>query len=270
MGGAISQWHTLDHAATDALNITNSAFSGNMANAGGAISTMRTVTIADSTFTGNTAVGDTDGGGAMFIGAESEVVIDRTTFDGNKSLTSSGGAIDTRKGDYGNNKAAKLEIRNSVFKNNEALGTDVKSLTETQQQEYTGKGGAIYNAFYGSKSDPVRVTVSGTQFENNKAIYGGAIYNEYSGTVAETTTDVARIAISDATFTGNSATAEGGAIYNAAGSEIVFNGTNTFSGNTANGVANDIYNDGTITVASGETVLDGGITGKGTVDVDGG
>lgn len=269
-GGAISQRHTADHAATDALNITNSEFTGNMANAGGAISAMRTVTIADSTFTGNTAVGDTDGGGAMFIGAESDTVIARTTFDGNKSLTSSGGAIDTRKGDLGNNKAAKLEIRDSVFKNNEALGADVAYLTEAQQQEYTGKGGAIRNSFYGSKADPIRVTVSGTQFENNKAIYGGAIYNEYSGKVAETTTEAARITISDSTFTGNSATAEGGAIYNTAGSEIVFNGTNTFSGNTANGVANDIYNDGTVTVASGETVLDGGITGKGTVDINGG
>ena len=271
-GGAISQQHTNDpgHTATDTLNITNSAFTGNMANAGGAISAMRTVTISDSSFTGNTAVGDTDGGGAMFIGAESDTVIERTTFDGNKSLTSSGGAIDARKGDLGNNKDAKLEISNSIFKNNEALGVDVASLTEAQQQEYTGKGGAIRNAFYGSKTDPVRVTITGTQFENNKAIYGGAIYNEYSGKVAETTTDAARIAITDATFTGNSATAEGGAIYNTTGSEIVFNGTNTFSGNTANGVANDIYNDGTITVASGETVLDGGITGKGTVDIDGG
>ena len=270
MGGAISQLHTPDHTATDTLNITNSAFTGNMANAAGAISAMRTVTIADSTFTGNTAIGDTDGGGAMFVGAESDTVIARTTFDGNKSLTSSGGAIDTRKGDLGNNKAAKLEISNSVFKNNEALGADVKSLTEAQQQEYTGKGGAIRNSFYGSKTDPIRVTVSGTQFENNKAIYGGAIYNEYSGKVAATTSEAARIAISDSTFTGNSATAEGGAIYNTKGSEIVFNGTNTFSGNTANGVANDIYNDGTVTVASGETVLDGGITGKGTVDIDGG
>ena len=269
-GGAISQRHTLDHKATDALNITNSEFTGNMANAGGAISAMRTVTISDSSFTGNTAVSDTDGGGAMFIGAESDTVIARTTFDGNKSLTSSGGAIDTRKGDLGNNKAAKLEISNSIFKNNEALGVDVASLTEAQQQEYTGKGGAIRNAFYGSKTDPVRVTVTGTQFENNKAIYGGAIYNEYSGKVAATTTDAARIAISDSTFTGNSATAEGGAIYNTAGSEIVFSGDNTFSGNTANGVANDIYNDGTITVASGKTVLDGGITGSGTVDIDGG
>lgn len=88
-GGAISQLHTPDHTATDTLNITNSTFSGNAANAAGAISAMRTVTIADSTFTGNTAVGDTDGGGAMFIGAESEVVIERTKFDGNKSLTSS-------------------------------------------------------------------------------------------------------------------------------------------------------------------------------------
>ena len=38
----------------------------------------------------------------------------------------------------------------------------------------------------------------------------------------------------------------------------------------ANDVANDIHNAGTITVASGTTTLDGGITGNGTVDIDGG
>lgn len=51
-------------------------------------------------------------------------------------------------------------------------------MTEAQQQEYTGKGGAIRNSFYGSQTDPIRITITGTQFENNKAIYGGAIYNE--------------------------------------------------------------------------------------------
>ena len=79
------------------------------------MSILKVANITDTQFVGNSVVGDTDGG-ALFIGAESNVVITNTLFDGNKSLTSTGGAIATRQGDLGNNKDAKLEIVNSVFK----------------------------------------------------------------------------------------------------------------------------------------------------------
>ena len=133
------------------------------------MSILKVANITDTQFVGNSVVGDTDGG-ALFIGAESNVVITNTLFDGNKSLTSTGGAIATRQGDLGNNKDAKLEIVNSVFKNNSALGEYQNSLTEDQKSTYSGRGGAIQNAFYSSKSDPARVTITGSTFENNKAL----------------------------------------------------------------------------------------------------
>lgn len=261
-GGAISQF-----LRPSRLNVKNSTFTENQANAGGAMSILKVANITDTQFVGNSVVGDTDGGGALFIGAESNVVITNTLFDGNKSLTSTGGAIATRQGDLGNNKDAKLEIVNSVFKNNSALGEYQNSLTEHQKSTYSGRGGAIQNGFYSSKSDPARVTITGSTFENNKALWGGAILNEYKGNVADTTGKVASIAIKDTTFTGNSAVKAGGAIYNTVGSELQFSGTNTFSGNTVNGKANDIHNDGMIKVIDGTLSLDGGITGNGTMEM---
>ncbi len=251
---------------TDTLILKNSKFINNQANAGGAISMMRDVAITNTQFIGNTAIGDTDGGGSLFIGAESNVTITDSVFDGNKSKTSTGGAIATRQGDLGNNKDAKLEIVNTVFKNNTALGEYQDSLTEEQKKTYVGRGGAIQNSFYSSKSDPARVTITGSTFENNQAILGGAILNEYKGKVADQAKKSAAIAIKDSTFIGNSATEAGGAIYNTEGSELLFSGTNTFSGNKAKGQSNDIHNDGAI-IVNGSLSLDGGITGKGTVEL---
>ena len=271
-GGAISQFHHKQNGKnlTDALILKNSTFTQNQANAGGAMSIMRDVTITNTQFNNNTVIGDTDGGGALFIGAESNVLITDSVFDGNKSKTSTGGAIATRQGDLGNNKDAKLEIINTVFKNNTALGEYQTSLTDSQKNTYVGRGGAIQNSFYSSKSDPARVTITSSTFENNQAVYGGAILNEYKGAVAEQANKFAAISIKDSTFTGNSATEEGGAIYNTTGSELRFYGNNTFSGNTAKGQANDIHNDGEITVVNGTLTLDGGITGKGTISLSDG
>lgn len=267
-GGAISQLHYRPNKknGTDTLILKNSKFINNQANAGGAISMMRDVAITNTQFIGNTAIGDTDGGGSLFIGAESNVTITDSVFDGNKSKTSTGGAIATRQGDLGNNKDAKLEIVNTVFKNNTALGEYQDSLTEEQKKTYVGRGGAIQNSFYSSKSDPARVTITGSTFENNQAILGGAILNEYKGKVADQAKKSAAIAIKDSTFIGNSATEAGGAIYNTEGSELLFSGTNTFSGNKAKGQSNDIHNNGAI-IVNGSLSLDGGITGKGTVEL---
>ena len=68
----------------------------------------------------------------------------------------------------------------------------------------------------------------------------------------------ASIALSNTTFTDNTAGKLGGAIYN--DGSLSFTGTNTFSGNTAAGAANDIYNAGSITVADGTTTLGSGLT----------
>lgn len=283
------------------LTVTGSDFTGNQAvskrqTQGAAIyQSVGNITVSDSNFIGNT--GSSDGGnvtgGAVSLWGVSGT-IDNAHFEGNVASVENdggnavyGGAIYTRSGVWGGENDTQLTVSNSTFTGNSAEGsTDAKGgaiyakgdpdyndgyehALNVENSKFEGnhavaQGGAIYVL-------DTTTTISGdSSFIGNTAQNGGAIYNEYSGKVAATTSEAARIAISDSTFTGNSATAEGGAIYNTKGSEIVFNGTNTFSGNTANGVANDIYNDGTVTVASGETVLDGGITGKGTVDIDGG
>lgn len=193
-GGAISQAFTKKKQAATIV-LSNSTFSENKANAGGAMSIMQGITISNTQFVGNTVIGDTDGGGALFLGAESNVVISDSLFNGNISKTSTGGAIATRQGDRGNNKDAKLEIVNTTFKNNTALADYLVSLTEDQKSKHAGRGGALQNAFYGSKSDPERVTITGSTFEANKAVYGGAILNEYKGSVAERVTKTAKISI---------------------------------------------------------------------------
>ena len=266
VGGAIS-------IGTDSKEtvVTGSTFENNHAiYDGGAIGNYGGLSITNSTFTGNTAQLDQDengnwtqavedsipvGGGAISLGAISESkvgTITGTKFINNKS-GKNGGAIGTRLAAHADNSVAKLDIE-ATFEGNEAVQN----------------GGAIYNTFYANnnlgKGDGV--TVKGTFTENKAGQNGGAIYNDGSKDKASNTGGVMTLA--DSTFTGNSAATQGGAIYNSKDAKITFTGANTFSGNTANGIANDIHNAGTITVASGTTTLDGGITGNGTVDIDGG
>lgn len=97
--------------------------------------------------------------------------------------------------------------------NNSVTGTDAN-------------GGGVYNN--------ANLTFSGsTTFSGNEAnTYGGAIYNDASGSVK----------INGGSFTGNSAGSQGGAIYNAG--KVTLDSSNSeisFSNNTANGQSNDVY-----------------------------
>ena len=275
-GGAIYSGNSVDGDAGKAsLVVKNSTFTSNSADYFGAIASgtrTKKTAIENTTFENNSALevgavglfGDdntlknvkfignkatstdasSDGTGALFLGAVSKTVLDNVTFDGNTSGTK-GGAIATRTADMGNNKDARLDILNSTFKNNIAKTT----------------GGAFDNYLYSSVQDVAAVYVSDTTFEANQAANGGAVYNhgqpDKGGNTASTS-------INNSTFTGNIATALGGAIYNEEGGAIKLSGTNTFSGNTAGGKANDIHNLGELNV-SGELTLDGGITGDGTL-----
>ena len=97
--------------------------------------------------------------------------------------------------------------------NNSVTGTDAN-------------GGGVYNN--------ANLTFSGsTTFSGNEAnTYGGAIYNDASGSVT----------INGGTFNGNDAGTNGGAIYNAG--KVTLDSSNSeisFSNNTANGQSNDVY-----------------------------
>ncbi len=232
------------------LTITNSTFIENSAAEVGALGLFSNATLDNVDFTKNQAtstVATSDGAGAIFLGAESKTVIKNgSDFTSNISAVH-GGAISMRGPTVADNSEADLDILGSTFTDNQA-GTH---------------GGAIYATFYSSKAIPDAIYISDSTFIENKALggNGGAIFNlgqkDKKGNLAQMT-------INNGTFTGNTATDKGGAIYNEADATINLTGTNKFSGNMAGSDKNDIYNDGVLNVA-GILELDGGITGNGTV-----
>ncbi len=239
------------------LNIDGTTFSENStegvgSDGGGAIGSFSDLVLKNATFTGNHVDGATsNGGGAIFMGSVSTNDIYNTTFTGNQSATN-GGAISMRfvQGDNtnaGNNIDGTIDILDSTFTSNVA----------------TDKGGAIYNTFHNDKNDDGYAYFGNSTFDKNIADQGGAIYNETFGNVDPVG---GVLWLENVAFTGNTATTEGGAIYN--NGDMTFAGTNSFSGNTAADVANDIYNAGTLTLADGSTTtIDGGITGDGTLNI---
>lgn len=227
------------------IDITNSTFTNNVALGAGAAGIFNKGSLTNVLFDGNKATDATeDGGGALFFGATAQAVLDKGTFVSNESA-GVGGAIATRSPDKGDNSAAKLDIKNSTFRENVAA---------TQ-------GGAIYTAFHNSKEAIDNVYLADSVFVANKANEGGAIYNEG---LADRGDNFASIYMTGVTFKDNVASVNGGAVFNGAGGTVNLAGINVFSGNVANGLANDIHNMGTLNITGGTTSFDGGVTGTGT------
>jgi len=160
IGGAI-------YSSTGALEIHTSHFTGNRApaNRGGAIISSDTTTIADSTFSGNTA----NTGGAIFF-ADASLTIERTTFEDNDA--SYGGALSLRC--WETSPCGSVDIEDSTFSLNDA---DDATL---------GKGGGVYSIQIGLLS------IANTTFSaNSAAVLGGAIYLNWGTTLALRNTTVA-------------------------------------------------------------------------------
>lgn len=126
-------------------------------------------------------------------------------------------------------------------------------------------GGAIVaRAFDGAGQDSDIVINGATRFVNNSAtLNGGAIWNavaESGGTTGESNI----VFNNNVAFVNNNAGGMGGAIYN--NDTITFNGEAIFRGNTANGIGNDIHNDGTVNL-KGNTTIVGGVTGTGALNI---
>ncbi|MGL4942044.1 MAG: beta strand repeat-containing protein [Thermoguttaceae bacterium] len=178
---------------------TNTSFTENKANIGGAISTSFGVDINGGTFTDNEATGGD--GGAINIDnrdATGRSKVAGATFTTNKAA-GAGGAIRT---------GVSMDVTGSTFTGNKSTST-------------TLGGGAIYVSNTAT-TNPVTFTVGTTTFTSNESAFnGGAIIG-----------DGAAIAINDGTiFTKNTAGHAGGAIYT--NSTITFKGTNMFGGATA-------------------------------------
>jgi hypothetical protein len=166
--------------------ITNSTFSGNSAGggtggSGGAVCDGQGsgielgMTIADSTFVGNSAT--VGGQGGAIYNVAYLTVTESSFFDnqasGDQYAVAYGGAI-------ANDRTARLIVAGSTFASNSAVSAGPPA------SGYYGYGGAIYNA----AANPVTITNS-TLFGNSASDGGGAIYQAASGSVVVNNSTVA-------------------------------------------------------------------------------
>jgi hypothetical protein len=168
------------------LTVTNSTFSGNSGGFGGAIFNGGTLTLTNSTLSGNTATG-----GAIYNDYGGTLTVTNCTFSGNSG--GPGGAIAS---DITRNYGGTLTVTNCTFSGN-TVGTGANG----------HGGGAIANGgtltvtngtFSGNTADALggaiinsdTVTVTNSTFSGNSDHDGGTIYN-YSGTLTLTNAIVA-------------------------------------------------------------------------------
>ena len=205
-GGGVTRVLSTNAGVTVTLaNLTISGgFSTRVGDDGAAVSNSGMLTVMRSAFSGNYA----SFGGAVFNSGT--LTVTDSMFSGNMAVE--GGAID-------NARPGSAVVTNTTFSDNR-----------------TTDGGAVYN----SGTAVVRYST----FTGNSANFGGAIFNSntFTGTgdtfAGNHATDGGAIsdsgitvAVTDSTFSGNSALDNGGAVENNSGD---FTGTNcTFSGNSA-------------------------------------
>lgn len=205
------------------LHINHSKFLDNhtdMVSDGGAITTQGGMTITDSEFANNSA---RFGGAIQVFGSAAILIIESSNFHDN-TQGSMGGAINA-----GN--SAAVTIRSSTFTQNSAdrggaiaISGASLSLTDVTLSGNSvgnlGRGGAIL-------SDSGTVTMEKVTMNANSATFGGGMYVTccHNGTPSTVTT------LNNVTFSGNSAEASGGGIYD---DRSMVNLTYvTFSGNSA-------------------------------------
>lgn len=228
--------------------IENEVYSNNSARlAGGAITNFATINTINATFTNNSTTDENSFGGAIFNSGKIGAI--NGFFDGNTSASYGGaivnaGEISSISGKFTNNQAkiaggaivtsdvrnetltlnANLkEIKNSIFENNKAT-------------DKSGGGGAIMNNQFTNT-----LTINSSSFNSNSANDGGAIFNTGS------------LAVSNSTFTNNTAQRTGGAIANVSDTEQKVNANLTvqnsnFYNNQSDAAGGAIYTDSTLTV----------------------
>ncbi len=242
------------------------------------ISRKSTLTMNASTFQGNTAQTE---GGALYVTGGSKVDITATAFTANEAVASGsyGGAITVRSStltltdsSFDGNKAAKnggaLYIAYVESSSSDADVTITNSdFTNNTADSY---GGAIYSTTHVDNSKAIVLDVRDSAFEANAALKGGAVYLT-SGTDAymnnvqftdntNTTVDhdtkkdfnggalylsESTVEINGATFSGNTAAYNGGAIGAYSDSHAILNNI-TATANAASNAGGFLYNSGSV------------------------
>lgn len=222
--------------------MTNDSFSNNTASAsGGAVEVLGagTLSVTNGTFSGNSA---SDNGGALVSQANGSTAILGVAFSNNSTLSGDGGAIYAVQG--------PISVTNSVFTSNAsardggAVNAQSSVAASFTNSTFTGNtaarnGGAIeaqlINAVdvqFGSA-----VSVNNSNFTGNTAGNAGGAVDVQSSSSA---------AVDGSTFTGNVSTADGGAIRSLSNTTTTLSG-DTFSNNSATGNGGAIASSSTST-----------------------
>ena len=194
------------------LTISNSTISGNSAaEFGGGIYTNGTLTISNSTIAGNSAA--IHGGGIINYGP---LTISNSTIAGNSAVNEGGGI-------YNN---GTLTISNSTISGNSAVyGGGIYNYDTLTISNSTISGNSAVNG--GGINNSGTLTISNSTISGNSADYGGGIRNYGPLTISNSTISGNSVAtegggiinfgpltISNSTISGNSAATEGGGIRN--------------------------------------------------------
>ena len=178
------------------LTVRDSTFTGNTVDGnGGGIDNAGTLTVRDSTFTSNFAARPGGNGGGIYNESGGTTTVNDSTFTDNGARFNGGGIFNATGG--------TLTVRDSTF-----------------TSSYATFGGGLFNGG--------TATVSGSTFTGNSADVGGGIGN--TGTLK----------VRDSTFTSNSADTDGGGIYNTGTLKVR---DSTFTSNSAGTDGGGIFND---------------------------
>jgi len=233
------------------------------------------LTLLNSTVQNNTNDGEQIKRNAV-IRVDGDMTVNKVDFLNNKALGKDGDTTAMGGAFYISTAGAKISedtITNSTFTGNEsAEGGAVfvnKAIVNFENSDFNENharvnGGALNVQYTGAV-----VSLDGEyDFTGNTAGKNGGAIAVY-GNPSDGRYGLLTIDGNKANFTGNEANGQGGAIHNNGITNI--NGIATFTGNKANGIANDIYNAGTVNINQGaKVILDGGIDGTGTTNINGG
>lgn len=243
LGGAIEN---KDYNAQ--LNIQDSSFTNNTANAGGALFLRGNTTISDTEFTDNKALNSEAGAGAIYLALHKKGNPLNTLTMNNVSFTNNQALASTAEGGGAVGLFSKADLNHVTFTGNSVEGgtggggamfLGAESLTTLNQNTFKDNtssinGGALSTREYArGNNKAAKLDITDSAFTGNKAAEkGGAFYN----TFYNSNTKAGSVSISNTSFTNNEAD-EGGAIYNNGNTDLGGNqgaltiAASTFEGN---------------------------------------
>ena len=199
------------------------------------------------------AVADSTANRTFDMKADETVASDLGSMGGKNSIL-------TINGD-GHNITADGDIEGITVSSDQTL--NINNVGNSADENSKGFNGFNTGAAGGAIDNMGKVNINNSILSENSASSGSAISNN----------DTATITITDSTFTGNSASRQGGAIYNYGTVNIIADAADTtFTGNTAGGVSNALYNATTVNLnADGANIVfNDGIDGSnGTINING-